>query len=140
MAFLLPVDRYNDIRYALDPTLGEEAIDDAIIESEIFLGEAERWVKSVDPTAGTRTGEELQAVFLAIIYRTAGLISPGLPQTKQENMAGHTATMSFAETAAERTARLLGRAETVMATLIPVPAFTLVGSIVFVKTVSGRRA
>lgn len=140
MAFLLPTNRYPDIRRILDPTLGDAAIPDALIESDLFLGEAERWVVSQDATALTRTGEELKAVLRAIIYYTAALISPGLPQTKQENMAGHSATMAIDESSSERTARLLRLAQGAIAPLIPAPTPVLVGSIVFVTTVSGRRA
>jgi hypothetical protein len=139
--YLLPIDRYNDIRYALDPTLGDEAVPDDIIASDLFLGEAERWVLANDPSAGTRTGEELKAVYRAIIYYTAGLLSQGTPQNKQENMAGHSATLSYAETASERTARLLGLAQAALDTyLVEIETITLVGAPVFVTTVSGRRA
>lgn len=140
MAFLLPAIRYPDIRRILDPTLGDAAIPVELIESDLYLGEAERWVVRVDSLAATRTGEEQKAVFRAIIYYTAALISPGLPQTKQENMAGHSATMAFAETAQERTARLLGLASAAIAPFIPAPIPVLTGAVVFVTTVAGRRA
>lgn len=140
MAFLLPADRYPDIRRVLDPTLGDAALPVELIESDMFLGEAERWVVSQDSSAAGRIGEEQKAVYRAIIYYTAALISPGLPQTKQENMAGHSATLDFAETAQERTSRLLLMAQTAITPFVVIPPAVLTGGIVFITTVQGRRA
>ena len=141
MAFLLPALRYSDIRIALDPTLGDEAIPDEIIESDLILGRAERWAKAQDTAWETRSGEELKALYRAITYYTAALLSPGLPQTKQENMAGHTATMAFAETPAERTERLALMAQVEIDSYVsPTTEIVLVGAPVFVTTVQGRRA
>ena len=140
MGDILPQNRYDDIRYALDPMMDEVGIDDRIIESPMYLGMAERWARSLDSAADTRTGDEQESLYLAIIYRTAGLLSPTVPQAKQINMAGHNATFNYAETAAERTARLLSTAEVQIGTYIDLtPPVSLVAP-VFVTTVSGRRA
>src|SRR5215213_517260 len=98
---------------------GEDALPSAVIESVVYLGQAEAWAKALDPLWATRTGTELDSLLMAIIYRTAGILSPYVPQAKQINMAGHTATFNYAETAAERTNRLLTAAFDVMAGLVP---------------------
>lgn len=141
MAYLLPLDRYDDVRSALDPMLeGEDALPSAVIESVVHLGQAEAWAKALDPLWATRTGTEFDALLLAIIYRTAGILSPYVPQAKQINMAGHTATLNYAETAAERTARLLTQAFDVLAGYIPSLLTQEYVTPFFVTTVAGRRA
>ena len=137
---ILPRDRYDDIRYALDPGLDEVAVDDDIIGSAPYLGLAERWVTSVDPSAASRTGTQLDYIHEAIIYRTAGLLSNAVPQARQINMAGHNVTLNYAETPAERTARLFALADGAIANIVD-PAQTITTfTPVFVTTVSGRRA
>lgn len=137
---ILPRDRYDDIRYALDPGLDEVAVDDDIIASVAYLVAAEQWVLSVDPLAASRIGEEQEYVHQAIIYRTAGLLSYAVPQARQVNMAGHNVTLNYAETPSERSARLFSMADIaigfVVSTVETIAAFTPV----FVTTVSGRRA
>jgi hypothetical protein len=138
MAFL-PRDRYDDIRYALDPGLDEVAIDDTIIGSVAYLVAAEQWVLSVDPLALTRTGSDLENIYQAIIFRTAGLLSPVVPQARQVNLAGHNVTLNYAETAGERTARLLGLADAAISLVVDTTATITAITPVFVTTVSGRR-
>lgn len=138
--YLLPPDRYDDVRSALDPMLDEEALPSSVISSVIHLGQAEAWAKSLDPSWASRAGAELEALYMAIIYRTAGILSPYVPQAKQINMAGHTATFNYAETAAERTARLLTSAFDMLVTYLPSLLQEEVVTPFFVTTVSGRRA
>lgn len=138
MAYMLPLDRYPDIRLALDPLIEDDALADEIIESDLFLGEAERWALSVDPAAGTRSGEEQKALYRAIIKRTAALISPAMPQARQINMAGHTGTFTFSETPEQRTKRLFDESMAEFGYYILISDVT-VNPIVFITTVSGRR-
>lgn len=139
MTYMLPETRYDDIRYALDPMLDDGAIPDELIESALYLGRAERWVLSYDAQAASRTGVEQEDIHLAIILKTASLLSPSVPQTKQTNMAGHSSTFAYAETPEQRGARLGNEAYTVLDTLISIPAPEATG-ILYVTTVSGRRA
>jgi hypothetical protein len=138
--YLLPPDRYDDVRSALDPMLDEEALPTSVIESVVHLGQAEAWAKALDPLWATRTGAELESLLLAITYRTAGIISPYVPHAKQINMAGHTATFNYAETAEQRTARLLTTAFDMLVGYLPELLQVEVVTPFFVTTVSGRRA
>lgn len=138
MAFVLPRSRYDDIRRAVDPMLDDEAIPDDTIESAVYLGAAERWAKATDVAWASRVADEQESLYLAIIYYTAGLLSPQVPQAKQVNMAGHNATITYGETAKERTARLLASANDAITPLITV-ADLAAGSLIFVTTVSGQR-
>jgi len=138
---LLPSDRYEDIRLKLDPTLdGEEAIPNEVLTSDMVLGEAERWILKVDPTAASRVGGELQAVYRAIICYAAAVLSPSVPQAKQVNMAGHSVTTDYAETPSERTARLYAEATAAVAYYLPAILQTTVTTMTYFTTVSGRRA
>ncbi len=139
--YLLPVERYDDVRSLLDPMVDDEALPSAVIESRVYLGQAEAWAKALDPLWASRTGTELEALLMAIVYRTAGLLSPSVPQAKQINMAGHTATLNFGETPAERTARLLQGAFDFLVGYLPslIQDPLTIGPF-FVTTVSGRRA
>jgi hypothetical protein len=141
MAYLLQPERYDDVRSVLDPMVDEEALPSELISSVVYLGQAEAWAKALDPLWATRTGSELEALELAIVYRVAGLLSPMVPQARQVNMAGHTATLNYAETAAERTSRLLAQAYEVMTGYLPslLISEAPVGPF-FVTTVAGRRA
>ena len=129
------------MRSALDPMLeGQDALPSQVIESAVHLGQAEAWAKALDPLWATRTGAELESLLMAIIYRTAGIISPSVPQAKQINMAGHTATFNYAETPEQRTARLLRTAFDYMAGYMPELLQAASDAPFFVTTVSGRRA
>jgi hypothetical protein len=137
---ILPESRYDDIRVALDPTLGPVAMPSEVIGSFMYLGKAERWALTLDPLAETRTGAEQEALHEAIVYYTASLLSRVIPQARQVNMAGHTATFVYGETAAERTERLLGAANDAIATyLTTTEEFGLEMDPLFVTTVSGQR-
>lgn len=137
---ILPEDRYDAIRYTLDPGLDEAAVPTEIIASLAYLGAAERWALDADPLALTRTGDEQESLYAAIIYRTAGLLSPVVPQARQINMAGHNVTLNYAETAAERTSRLLGLADQMLHTYLVVENVLTINAPLFVTTAQGRRA
>ena len=140
MAYLLPAERYSEVRRVLDPTLGEGALPSDIIASDLYQGEAERWVLSIDPMASSRTGAEQDAVHRAIIHMIASLLSPRIPQARQINMAGHTATFTFGETVPERTIRLANEAMAALLTYVVITeTIDTSYSPVFVTTVSGRR-
>lgn len=139
MAQLLPHNRFDDIRYTLDPSLGEGGVPDELILSVGYLPRAERILRLRDPLADSRTGDEQELLYIAIISKTAALLSQMFPQTRQTNMAGHTATFVYAETAAERTARLHAEADEAMSGYLDVLDDDIVGAGVFVTTVSGRR-
>jgi hypothetical protein len=140
MPYLLPEERYDDVRSVLDPMLDEEALPSGVIGSVVYLGQAEAWAKALDPLWATRTGAELESLYMAIIYRTAGILSPSVPQTKQLNMAGHSATLNYGETAAERTNRVVNDAFAFIAGYLPSLLEVEVDAPFFVTTVSGRRA
>ena len=137
---ILPEDRYDAIRYTLDPGLDEEAVPTEIIASLAYLGAAERWALNIDPLALSRTGDEQESLYTAIIYRAAGELSPVVPQARQVNMAGHNVTLNYGETASERTARLLGLADAAIGSYIDTSADFVVNAPLFVTTASGRRA
>jgi hypothetical protein len=137
---ILPRERFDDIRYALDPGLDEVAVDDEIIASVAYLQAAEQWVLSVDPLAASRTGGEQEYVFQAIIFRTAGLLSYAVPQARQVNMAGHNVTLNYAETPAERSARLFAMADLAIGSVVSTTETIAAFAPVFVTTVQGRRA
>jgi hypothetical protein len=139
MAYMLPVGRYPDIRLAADPLLEDDAIEDATIASDLYLGAAERWALALDPSAGTRSGGEQQALYRAIIKRTAALIAQALPQSRQINMAGHTGTFTFAETPAERVKRLFDESLSELGYYLDLQTIQT-DTVIFVTTVSGRRA
>jgi hypothetical protein len=140
MPQMLPKTEYDQIRMALDPTLDEGAIPDELIEMRANLPAAEKWVLSYDADAASRPETELEDIYLAIILKTASLLSPGIPQTKQTNMAGHSATLAYAETPLERGARLAHDAYIVLDRLLQIPAAEASSPYVLVTTVSGRRA
>lgn len=141
MAYLLPVNRYDDIRRAVDPTLEDEAIPDEVISSPVYLGEAERWARGLDVLAATRSGDEQEALYMGIIYYTAALISPMIPQSKQANMAGHAVTFTYGETVEARTARLIGMAHSQLSIYLSILLLAdVTDAPLFVTTVSGRRA
>lgn len=140
MAYMLPESKFDEVRRAVDPTLDDGAIPDELIASPLYLGRAEKWVRSYDAQAADRTGVQQEDIHLAIILKTASLLSPGIPQTKQTNMAGHSATFAYAESPEERGARLARDAYSVLDTLLTLPAAEVVGGMVIVTTVSGRRA
>ena len=139
MAFLLDSSLYDDIRLALDTNLEADAIPDEIIEAVAYLPTAERYVLARDPLAASRTGVEKDARDRAIIYKTAALLSRMIPQIRQTNMAGHTATFVHAETAAERTSRLEAMASEELDTYLLTPVNLAANAPLFVTTVSGRR-
>ena len=136
---ILPAERYDEIRYTLDPGLDEEAVPDGIITSLPYLGQAEKWALETDPLAMTRTGEEQESLYAAIIFRTAGLLSVATPQARQINQAGHNVTLVYAETPMERTQRLLQTAYDYIASYLTVPETTTLDAPLFVTTVAGRR-
>lgn len=137
---ILEAGRYDDIRYALDPTIdGEEMLPDVLIASPAYLGEAERWAISLDPLYASRIGAEKDALERAIIYKTAALLSAVVPQARQVNMAGHSATVVFAESPQERTARLHANASLAIEEYITIPVVPDDEILVFVTTASGQR-
>lgn len=140
MAFLLPPEQYDAIRYAIDPMLDDQGIPNELIESVGYLPAAERWAKARDPLFITRSGEELELLHRGIIMKAASLISMAIPQVRQTNMAGHTATFNYAETAKERSARLAALAEMALDEYLVVSVSDLAADApIFVTTVSGRR-
>ena len=139
MDFMLDSSQYDHIRYALDPNLGEDAVPDEVIESLAYLPAAEAYVLGRDPIAASRDGIEQEARDRAIIYKTAALLSRIIPQIRQTNMAGHTATFVHAETAAERTARLDAMATEQLDLYLLTPVNLAANAPLFVTTVSGRR-
>lgn len=139
MAQILPHNRFDDIRYALDPNLGEGAVPDEVILSVGYLPRAERAVRLRDPLADSRTGDEQEMLYIAVIMKTAALLSLVVPQTRQTNMAGHTATFVYSENATERTSRLNAEAEYALDSYLETLDDDVSGAFAFVTTVSGRR-
>jgi hypothetical protein len=137
---ILPPERYDDIRAAVDPMLAPEALPAEVIASSIYLGRAEAWITALDPLAPTRVGAELEHVHEAIVLQTASYLSVVVPQTRQANMAGHSATFLYAEDPTTRSARLQNDAFShVLAYLPSLAPDIAVTAPIFITTVSGQR-
>ena len=79
MANLINSSRYDEIRAALDLSLDKNNLPDTLIEKDLFLGQADRWVKArvVNPTTNP-------AAHNAEIYYCAYLLFDSLPQIVSE--------------------------------------------------------
>jgi hypothetical protein len=77
---LIDESRFDEIRSAIDTTLGEANLPNEIIAKDIYLGRALRWVASKT----TNTGPEAKN---AAIYYIAYLICPSMPQLESDRKA-----------------------------------------------------
>lgn len=68
------------IRAAIDTSLTAEALPNATIALDVYLGAAEREVKARDTAWASRTGDELTALKTAVAYLTAARLAPAVPQ------------------------------------------------------------
>jgi hypothetical protein len=82
---LIDSTRYDDIRAALDISLDKSSLPDAIIELDIYLGEALRWIDAQTPvppyTEENRTGDRAKN---AAIFFAAALLAPVIPDVLSE--------------------------------------------------------
>ncbi len=81
---LLSASNYPDIRAAIDTSLDSTTLPDATIALAVYVGSAELWVKERDPSAESRTGDDLQHAKNAAMYMTAALLVPAVPQLTAE--------------------------------------------------------
>lgn len=89
MAALLPSDNYPAVRAAIDITLDTAALPDSIIALDIYGGSAVRDVLAIDPTAASRSGDQLLHAQAAAVYFCAARLVGALPVLTQErNFAG----------------------------------------------------
>jgi hypothetical protein len=80
MTTLINYESYPAIRAAIDVTLDSLVLPDDIIGLPIYLGTADREIKTRDPLWATRTGAEAQALATACIFLTASLLAPAMPR------------------------------------------------------------
>lgn len=80
---LIAPDDYPAVRAALDTSLTKKMLPDNVIALKIYQGRAESLVTGRDPDAATRTGDDRQRIQRAVIYLTAALIAPAVPQILQ---------------------------------------------------------
>ena len=90
MAILSSAD-YPQVRAIIDPSLDENTLPDSILSMDIYQGRAESEVKSMDPDAETRTGEDLNKIKRAVILLMASYYLESLP----DKTASKIETMSF---------------------------------------------
>lgn len=82
---LIVAGDYEAIRKALDTSLDNRLLPDAVIGLDLYAGAASRAVLARDPDAATRTGTAGQQIKLAAILWCASLIAPALPQISGED-------------------------------------------------------
>lgn len=137
MAVPLPTGRYPEVRQALDPSLPDTALPDSLIGSDVYAGEAARWVTARDATAAARTGEEGAAIERAQVFYTASLLAAVLPSVTSSKQDDHAMTYTR-KSAGELAALLLSRAEATMDALVAAPEASVIPT--FFMAAPGRRA
>lgn len=96
MTLLTSAD-YPAIRAALDTSLDATLLPDAIIALPTFLGAAELEVAQRDPAAGTRTGDDLARVKLAVVYLCAANLAPSVPRLTSSDAGDSRFTLAVAD-------------------------------------------
>lgn len=86
MPVVLQSSQYPDVRRAVNPTLDDVAIPDAVIASEVYAGRAARYIERAVVNAAGRTGAEATAVQRATMYKTAALLAEMMPEIKQSKL------------------------------------------------------
>ena len=84
---ILGEEDFDSIRLAISTDLTEDDLPDTTIALPIYLGAAERWAKSVDPSIDTRTDDKLEAAQNAVALKTASLLIVALPILQREEFA-----------------------------------------------------
>lgn len=110
MPLVLAESQYPDVRRAVNPTLDDVAIPNAVIASEVYSGRAARYVERAVVNALARTGEEAKAIQRAIMYKTAANLAEMMPELKQTKLPDQEAIFDT-YTRTERAARLNKLAE-----------------------------
>jgi len=107
------------IRMALHSSLTTEALPDAMIALNIYLGAAEAEILRRDPDAASRTGTELIVVQNAAVLMTAALLAPAVELMQSEYIPGGGYRYQRPEVNwKERAALLRQRAESELTTLL----------------------
>lgn len=83
---LITLADYPAVRSALDLRLNATILPDSIIALPPFHPAAELEVLRRDPSAASRTGDDLTRVKLATIYLTAALLAPSVPRVLQQSL------------------------------------------------------
>lgn len=76
---ILSTADFPQVRAAIDPLLGEDELPDDVIALPVYRGAAEADVLRRLPNAATFLGEDGDRVRYAVIYLTAALLAPALP-------------------------------------------------------------
>lgn len=126
---ILSEQHYPAIRAAIDTTLDDSVLPDAVIASPQYQAKAEREIIARDPMAETRTGDEQHRIILAAIYWTAALLCPAVPDITRQQQADWQYQRSAFDyraradellaMAAEELAEVLGEAESNTADRVP---------------------
>lgn len=137
---LIDPERYFEIRAALLVSLGPENLPNEIIEADIYLGEADRWVRSqLKDLTGIETNP---AAANAEIYMTAALLATSIDNvTQTRETTGETVSMEKVDWQAKE-GQLRARAEQyIVAALYPdgSPNPTIVSPPQFFSLAHGRR-
>ena len=127
---ILDLGQYEAVRKAIHTAVDESLLPPEVIALPIYQGRAERDVLLRDPLAASYTAADAayQTVRRAVIYRTAALLAPALPQLLEERFPnGHSYRFERFDGEA-RAAYLTALAETeldsyLLPTVTPVPLF-----------------
>jgi hypothetical protein len=101
---LIDESRFDEIRHAIDTSLGPTNLPNEIIASDLCIGQAIRWVEA-------RTTDRGAYAKLAAIYYAAWLIVPSVPRVKIDKESSGSSTQVEVFDLGEKMAQLLGRAE-----------------------------
>lgn len=118
MAILQAAD-YPAIRAALDVDLNAQALPDAVISQDIFLGAAEAELLERVPDAADKTGDDLKRVKRALVWLTAAYLAHSVVRITSMNI--QTRDMSYSRQAFdpdEKQAELRRRAEVEIGALL----------------------
>lgn len=117
---LLTAEEYPSIRGALDISIDDYFLPDAIIELPIYGVAAELWVLQRDPLAASRMNAAGVQVRLALVLYCASLIAPAVPTLLSESEGPYAYSMASVDWDARATA-LRVRAEQTLSIVINNP-------------------
>lgn len=88
---LLSAANYAEIRAALDVSLNDLQLPDAIIAYDMYAGRGQRQVLAAIPTAESLAGDDLLRARNAAMFYTAAFIAPAIPNIVSKSMGGERA-------------------------------------------------
>ncbi len=134
---LLTATEYDSIRAALDLTLDEEDVPDALIERPIYGAAAELWVMEQDPDWSTRTGTAQVRLLNALIWECAARMAPAMPSILSETRGPYAWSRASVDWSA-RAKALHSRASAEIAGILT-PTQSVVAYPTFFTLAPGRR-